>query len=89
MEPDHKMNFLLLTKQIFKISTFIGRFGLKKEKENRRSAEMLYENIQEQLTRKEEQYNKEVEMKQQVELNLRTLDMELRTLRNDFNQVNL
>ncbi|XP_047599261.1 ankyrin repeat domain-containing protein 26 isoform X5 [Lutra lutra] len=63
------------------------RFTLKQEKERRRNAEMLYEKIQEQLTRKEEQYNKEVEMKQELELNLRTLDMELRTVKNDFSQV--
>ncbi|XP_059039823.1 ankyrin repeat domain-containing protein 26 isoform X4 [Mustela lutreola] len=63
------------------------RFTLKQEKERRRNAEMLYEKIQEQLIRKEEQYNKEVEMKQELELNLRTLDMELRTVKNDFNQV--
>ncbi|XP_032706353.1 ankyrin repeat domain-containing protein 26-like [Lontra canadensis] len=63
------------------------RFTLKQEKERRRNAEMLYEKIQEQLTRKEEQYNKEVEMKQELELNLRTLDMELKTVKNDFSQV--
>ena len=50
---------------------------------------MLHEKIREQLTRKEEQYKKEVEMKQELELNLRALDMELRTVRNNFNQVSL
>ncbi|XP_058153759.1 ankyrin repeat domain-containing protein 26 isoform X4 [Dasypus novemcinctus] len=63
------------------------RFTLKQEEEKRRNADMLYEKIREQLRRKEEQYSKEVEMKQQLELTLRTLDMELRTVRNNLNQV--
>ena len=48
---------------------------------------MLYENIREQLRRKEDQYSKKVEMKQQLELTLRALEMELKTVRNDLNQV--
>ena len=48
---------------------------------------MLYEKIREQLRRKEDQYSKKVEMKQQLELTLRELDMELKTVRNDLNQV--
>ena len=44
-------------------------------------------NIREQLRRKEDQYSKKVEMKQQLELTLRALDMELKTVRNDLNQV--
>ncbi|KAM9230297.1 ankyrin repeat domain-containing protein 26 [Dugong dugon] len=63
------------------------RFTLKQEEEKRRNADMLYEKIREHLRRKEEQYSKEVEMKQQLELTLRTLDMELRTVRNNLNQV--
>ncbi|XP_059952826.1 LOW QUALITY PROTEIN: ankyrin repeat domain-containing protein 26-like [Mesoplodon densirostris] len=63
------------------------RFTLKQEKKKRRNADRLYEKIREQLRRKEEQYSKEVEMKQQVELTLRALDMELRTVRNNLNQV--
>ena len=47
---------------------------------------MLYEKIREQL-RKKDQYSKEVEMKQQLELTLRALEMELKTVRNDLNQV--
>ena len=60
---------------------------LKQEGEQRRNADMLYENIREQLRRKEDQYSKKVEMKQQLELTLRELDMELKTVRNDLNQV--
>ena len=48
---------------------------------------MLYEKIREQLRRKEDQYSKEVEMKQKLELTLRALEMELKTVRNDLNQV--
>ena len=60
---------------------------LKQEGEQRRNADMLYENIREQLRRKEDQYSKKVEMKQQLELTLRELDTELKTVRNDLNQV--
>ncbi|XP_040104365.1 ankyrin repeat domain-containing protein 26-like isoform X3 [Oryx dammah] len=63
------------------------RFTLKQEEEQRRNADMLYEKIREQLRRKEDQYSKEVEMKQQLELTLRALEMELKTARNDLNQV--
>ena len=60
---------------------------LKQEGEQRRNADMLYEKIREQLRRKEDQYSKEVEMKQQLELTLRALEMELNTVRNDLSQV--
>uniref|UniRef100_A0A7N5JQX3 CCDC144C-like coiled-coil domain-containing protein n=1 Tax=Ailuropoda melanoleuca TaxID=9646 RepID=A0A7N5JQX3_AILME len=63
------------------------RFSLKQEKEKRRNTDMLYEKTREQLKRKEEQYNKEVELKQQLEVTLRTRDEELRTVRNNLNQV--
>ncbi|XP_057588796.1 ankyrin repeat domain-containing protein 26 isoform X2 [Hippopotamus amphibius kiboko] len=63
------------------------RFTLKQEEEKRRNADMLYEKIREQLRRKEEQCSEEAEMKQQLELTLRALDMELRTVRNHLNQV--
>ncbi|XP_003786783.1 ankyrin repeat domain-containing protein 26 [Otolemur garnettii] len=63
------------------------RFTLKQEEEKRKNADMLYEKNREQLRRKEEQYRKEVEAKQQLELTLRTLDMELRTVKNNLDQV--
>ena len=50
---------------------------------------MLYEKIKKQLKRKVEQYNKEAELKQQLEVTLRTRDEELRTVRNNLNQVHL
>uniref|UniRef100_A0A2K6M7Y8 Ankyrin repeat domain containing 26 n=1 Tax=Rhinopithecus bieti TaxID=61621 RepID=A0A2K6M7Y8_RHIBE len=63
------------------------RFSLNQEEEKRRNADMLYEKIREQLRRKEEQYRKEVEVKQQLELSLQTLEMELRTVKSNLNQV--
>ncbi|ELW73004.1 Ankyrin repeat domain-containing protein 26 [Tupaia chinensis] len=63
------------------------RFDLRQEEEKRRSAHMLYEKIREQLKRKEDEYNKEIEVKQQLELTLRTLDIELKTVRNNLSQV--
>ncbi|ELK03279.1 Ankyrin repeat domain-containing protein 26, partial [Pteropus alecto] len=63
------------------------RFTLRQEKEKRKNTEMFYKRIREQLRTKEEQYCKEVEIKQQLEISLRTLDFELKTVRNHFNQV--
>ncbi|XP_034507495.1 ankyrin repeat domain-containing protein 26 [Ailuropoda melanoleuca] len=65
------------------------RFSFKQEKEKRRNTDMLYEKIKKQLKRKVEQYNKEAELKQQLEVTLRTRDEELRTVRNNLNQVHL
>ncbi|XP_078006075.1 ankyrin repeat domain-containing protein 26-like [Phascolarctos cinereus] len=63
------------------------RFTLKQEEEKRMTAEMLFEKIREQLRRKEEQYSKEVELKQQLEFSLKTLDLELKRVRNNLKQV--
>ncbi|XP_031794749.1 ankyrin repeat domain-containing protein 26-like isoform X2 [Sarcophilus harrisii] len=63
------------------------RFALKQEKEKHSSTEMLFEKIGEQLKRKEEEYSKEVDLKHLLEFKLRTLDQELRTVRNNFKQV--
>ncbi|XP_035577807.1 ankyrin repeat domain-containing protein 26-like [Zalophus californianus] len=63
------------------------RFTLKREKEKRRNGDILYEKMREQFRVKEEQYNKEVELKQQLELSLGTLDVELRTVGNNLDQV--
>ncbi|XP_069403171.1 ankyrin repeat domain-containing protein 26-like [Ovis canadensis] len=62
------------------------RFTLKQEEENRRNANMLYEKIREQLRRNEDKYSKEVEMKQQLELSLQALEMELKTVTNNQSQ---
>ncbi|XP_035312944.1 ankyrin repeat domain-containing protein 30A isoform X2 [Cricetulus griseus] len=63
------------------------RFALKQEEEKRRSADQLSEKTMDQLRRKDEQYQNEVDEKQQLEVSLRTLDMELKTVRNHLNQV--
>lgn len=63
------------------------RFALKQEEEKRRSADLLSEKTMDQLRRKDEQYQSEVEGKQQLEVSLRTLDMELKTVSNHLNQV--
>jgi len=57
------------------------RFTLKQEKEKRRNADKLYEKMREQFREKAAQYNKEVEMKQQLELTL------ARTVRNNVDQL--
>ncbi|NWT77662.1 ANR26 protein, partial [Lanius ludovicianus] len=63
------------------------KFTLKQEEEKRLRVETLYEKTREKLRRKEEQYCKEMEEKQQHELQSRNLEMELVTLRKLFKQV--
>ncbi|KAM8972070.1 ankyrin repeat domain-containing protein 26 [Pelodytes ibericus] len=63
------------------------RFTLKQEKEKRKSAEMLYEKSRDQLRKKEDQCCKEMEVKQQLEITLRNMELELRSLRNSVKQV--
>ncbi|KAM9681728.1 ankyrin repeat domain-containing protein 26-like [Dama dama] len=62
------------------------RFALKQEEETRRNTNMSYEKIREQLRRVEDEHSKEIEMKQQLEFSLRGLEMELKTVRNNWNQ---
>ncbi|NXB98827.1 ANR26 protein, partial [Orthonyx spaldingii] len=63
------------------------KFTLKQEEEKRLRVETLYEKTREKLKRKEEQYCKEMEEKQQLELKSRNLEIELVTLRKLFKQV--
>ncbi|XP_069085001.1 ankyrin repeat domain-containing protein 26 isoform X12 [Pleurodeles waltl] len=63
------------------------RFTLKQEEEKRKSVEMLYDKSRDQLRKKEDQCCKEMEGRQQLELSLRNLELELRTLRNSLKQV--
>ncbi|KAJ7426966.1 ankyrin repeat domain-containing protein 26 [Willisornis vidua] len=63
------------------------KFTLKQEEEKRLRVETLYEKTREKLRRKEEQYSKEVEEKQQLELQSRNLEIELITLRKLLKQV--
>ncbi|XP_075349478.1 ankyrin repeat domain-containing protein 26 isoform X3 [Mycteria americana] len=63
------------------------KFTLKQEEEKRLRVETLYEKTRETLRRKEDQYCKEMEEKQQLELHSRNLEMELITLRKLLKQV--
>ncbi|XP_031232477.1 ankyrin repeat domain-containing protein 26-like [Mastomys coucha] len=63
------------------------RFTLKQEEEKRKNVVWVYDKMKEQLREKEEQYDKEVKMKQKLELRVRELDVELKTVRNDLDKV--
>ncbi|NXI98369.1 ANR26 protein, partial [Psophia crepitans] len=63
------------------------KFTLKQEEEKRLKLETLYETTREKLRRKEDQYCKEMEEKEQLELHSRNLEMELLTLRKVLKQV--
>ncbi|XP_052030649.1 ankyrin repeat domain-containing protein 30A isoform X1 [Apodemus sylvaticus] len=62
------------------------RFALKQEEEKRRSADELSERTVEQLRKKAQQVQSEMEARQQLEASLRTLEMELRTARSHLSQ---
>ncbi|XP_076122991.1 ankyrin repeat domain-containing protein 26 isoform X2 [Alosa pseudoharengus] len=63
------------------------RFLLKQEQEKHHNASMLYDKTREQLRRKEEQQRLEEEQKQKVELTIRNLELEKRTLINSMKQL--
>lgn len=69
------------------ISATWYRFQLKQEQENRRNSTMMYNTTRDKLRRTEEQYQLEVQEKQKVELALRNLELEMRTLDNKTKQV--
>ncbi|XP_070222800.1 putative ankyrin repeat domain-containing protein 26-like 1 [Bos mutus] len=48
---------------------------------------MLYEKMREHLRRKEDQYSKEVEVKQHLELTFQAVEVKVKTERNNLNQV--
>jgi len=60
---------------------------LKQEEQKRLRVETQYEKTREKLRKKDDQYCKEVEEKQQLELHSRNLEMELVTLRKLLKQV--
>ncbi|KAJ0069880.1 hypothetical protein NL108_016046, partial [Boleophthalmus pectinirostris] len=62
------------------------KFQLKQEQENRRNATMMYNTTKDKLKRTEEQQQLEVQEKQKVELTLRNLELEMRTLVNNMKQ---
>ncbi|XP_034391750.1 ankyrin repeat domain-containing protein 26 isoform X3 [Cyclopterus lumpus] len=63
------------------------KFQLKQEQENRRNATMMYNTTRDKLRRMEEQHQLEVQERQKVELSLRNLELEMRTLVNNMKQL--
>ncbi|XP_051807841.1 LOW QUALITY PROTEIN: ankyrin repeat domain-containing protein 26 [Acanthochromis polyacanthus] len=63
------------------------KFQLKQEQENRRNATMMYNTTRDKLRRTEEQHQVEVQERQKVELTLRNLELEMRTLVNNMKQL--
>nr|XP_029138652.1 ankyrin repeat domain-containing protein 26-like isoform X1 [Labrus bergylta] len=63
------------------------KFQLKQEQENRRNATMMYNNTKDKLRRTEEQHQFEVQERQKLELTLRNLELEMRTLVNNMKQL--
>ncbi|XP_067906623.1 ankyrin repeat domain-containing protein 26 isoform X2 [Heterodontus francisci] len=59
------------------------KFSMKQEEEKRKIAEMLYEKSREQLQKKELQYCKEMKAKQELELIIRNMEMERKSLLNE------
>ncbi|XP_029993452.1 ankyrin repeat domain-containing protein 26 isoform X10 [Sphaeramia orbicularis] len=63
------------------------KFQLKQEQENRRNATMMYNTTKDKLKRTEEHQQFEVQERQKVELTLRNLELEMRTLVNNMKQL--
>uniref|UniRef100_UPI00398F56B1 ankyrin repeat domain-containing protein 26 isoform X3 n=1 Tax=Pristiophorus japonicus TaxID=55135 RepID=UPI00398F56B1 len=64
------------------------KFSMKQEEEKRKIAEMLYEKSHEQLQKKELQYCKEMKAKQELELIIRNMEMERKSLISNIEQLN-
>ncbi|XP_035988419.1 ankyrin repeat domain-containing protein 26 isoform X3 [Fundulus heteroclitus] len=63
------------------------KFQLKQEQENRHNATMMYNTTRDKLRRMEEQHQFEVQERQKVELTLRNLELETRTLISNMKQL--
>ncbi|KAM7397044.1 hypothetical protein PAMP_020042 [Pampus punctatissimus] len=63
------------------------KFQLKQEQENGRNATMMYNTTRDKLRRTEEQQQFEVQERQKVELTLRNLELEMRTLVSNMKQL--
>ncbi|XP_034734640.1 ankyrin repeat domain-containing protein 26 isoform X9 [Etheostoma cragini] len=63
------------------------KFQLKQEQENSRNATMMYNTTRDKLRRMEEQHQLEVQERQKVELTLRNLELEMRTLVSNVKQL--
>lgn len=79
------MYFDLLTLKFLSDTWY--RFQLKQEQENRRNATMMYNTTRDKLRRTDEQHQLEVQERQKVELTLRNLELEMRTLVTNMKQV--
>ncbi|XP_062588360.1 uncharacterized protein LOC134250039 isoform X5 [Saccostrea cucullata] len=62
-------------------------YNLSEEAEMRKNAETLLGKTKEQLARKEEQFTNELEEKQKTELQMRNLQLDLRTTKNNIKQL--
>ncbi|XP_052059005.1 ankyrin repeat domain-containing protein 26-like isoform X4 [Mytilus californianus] len=62
-------------------------YKLSEESEMRKNAETLLSKTKDQLNKKEEQYTSEIEAKQAAELQMRNLQMELRSANNSIKQL--
>ncbi|XP_057185661.1 ankyrin repeat domain-containing protein 26 isoform X11 [Triplophysa rosa] len=63
------------------------KFLLRQEQEKHQSALMLYNKTREQLQRKEEQQQAEAEERHKAELKVRSLELEIRALKNSIKQL--
>ncbi|XP_051740481.1 ankyrin repeat domain-containing protein 26 isoform X8 [Ctenopharyngodon idella] len=63
------------------------KFLLRQEQEKHQSALMLYNKTREQLQRKEEQQRAEAEERHKAELKVRSLELEIRALKNSIKQL--
>ncbi|XP_017160781.1 ankyrin repeat domain-containing protein 26 isoform X3 [Poecilia reticulata] len=63
------------------------KFQLKQEQENRQNASMMYDTTKDKLKRVEEQHQFEVQDKLKVELSLRNMELEMRTLASNMKQL--
>ena len=66
---------------------FNYRSSLQKEEEERKETDMLYEDITERLREEEEEHRQDVVLRDQLELTLRILELEVQTVRSKPTQV--
>ncbi|XP_077121107.1 ankyrin repeat domain-containing protein 26 isoform X2 [Ranitomeya variabilis] len=88
MDENRELKFLLEHHKVEWESDLNNlRLSLKQEEEKRKSSEMLYDKSKEQLRKKEDLCCKEMEEKQHLELTLRNVELEMRSLKNNLKQV--
>ncbi|XP_073429462.1 ankyrin repeat domain-containing protein 26 isoform X3 [Dendrobates tinctorius] len=88
MDENRELKFLLEHHKVNWESDLNNlRLTLKQEEEKRKSTEMLFDKTKEQLRKKEDLCCKEMEEKQHLELTLRNVELEMRSLKNNMKQV--